>query len=70
MAKIIELSVPERILAVEEIWDSITARPDSIPVTREQKKELDQRLKNFASDPDQGSSWSAVRRRVEKQSRK
>lgn len=68
VAKILEMSVPEKILAVEEIWDSIASR--SLPVTADQKKELDRRLKSVATNPDSGVSWEAVRHRIEKRSRK
>lgn len=64
VAKILEMSVPEQILVVEEIWDSIAARSSSLPVTGIQKKELDRRLKGVAAHPDTGSSWDEVRRRV------
>ena len=70
VAKILEMSVPERILAVEEIWDSIAARSASLPVKGTQKKELDSRLRSLADDPTSGSSWDEVRRRIEKRPRK
>jgi putative addiction module component (TIGR02574 family) len=70
VAKILELSVPEQILAVEEIWDSIAARPTSLPVTGAQKKELDRRLKSVTSNPEAGSTWEDVRRRIEKSTRR
>lgn len=70
VAKILEMSVPEQILAVEEIWDSIAARSNSLPVTAAQKKELDRRLKSVTANPDAGVPWEEVRTRVEKRSRK
>lgn len=68
MAKIIEMCVPEKILAVEEIWDSIRSR--SFPVTADQKKKIDRRLKSVATKPDSGAPWDVVRHRIEKRSRK
>ena len=70
VAKILEMSVPEQILAVEEIWDSIAARSNSLPVTGAQKKELDRRLKSVTANPDAGALWEEVRTRIEKRSRK
>lgn len=66
VANLLELSVPERILAVEQLWDSIAARPSSVPVTRAQRLELDQRLKALESDAGAGSPWSEVRVRIER----
>ncbi|MGK5088871.1 addiction module protein [Bdellovibrionota bacterium FG-2] len=70
VTKILEMSVHEQILAVEEIWDSIAARATSLPVSATQKKELDRRLKSIASEPEAGTSWEEVRRRIEKRPRK
>jgi putative addiction module component (TIGR02574 family) len=36
-ADLLELSVSERIQLVEDLWDSIVAVPESIPLTEEQK---------------------------------
>jgi len=43
----LELSVSERIQLVEDIWDSIAAVPDSVPLTEEQKEELGRRLSAY-----------------------
>jgi len=61
---ILELSIPERILLVEEIWDSITAQAESLPVTDNQKRELEQRLTAFEKEPRKGSSWQTVKARI------
>jgi putative addiction module component (TIGR02574 family) len=60
-SEIKKLSVPERILLVEEIWDSITAEPEMMEVTAAQKRELDQRLNNLEAGPDKGRSWEEVK---------
>ena len=61
------MSVPERILVVEEIWDSIAAEQDSIPLTDAQRDELDRRLDAFDASPDEGSSWQEVKSRIQRQ---
>jgi putative addiction module component (TIGR02574 family) len=61
---ILTLSVPERIQLVEDIWDSIAEVPDEVRLTEEQKKELDLRLDAYHRDPNAGSPWEAVRRRI------
>jgi putative addiction module component (TIGR02574 family) len=61
------MSVPERILVVEEIWDSIAAEQDSIPLTAAQRDELDRRLDAFDASPDEGSTWQEVKSRIQRQ---
>jgi len=63
-ADILSLSVPERILLVEDIWDSIVEIPDVVPLTAAQKQELDSRLDAYHRDPQAGSPWSEVRERI------
>ncbi len=61
---ILELSVAERIQMVEDIWDSIAAVPEAVPLSDEQKKELDRRLEAYHLNPDAGSPWSEVKERI------
>ncbi len=63
LAGILDLDVEDRILIVEEIWDSIANEPDAVPVTAAQRAELDRRLLEVGSD---GATvrWDEVRRRL------
>lgn len=61
---ILNLSVPERILLVEDIWDSVVEVPDIVPLTEEQKKELARRLDAYHTNPAEGSPWEVVRERI------
>jgi putative addiction module component (TIGR02574 family) len=61
---IVSLSVPERILLVEDIWDSIAEVPESLPLTDAQKAELDRRLEAYHRSPNKGSPWAVVRERI------
>lgn len=56
-----QLSVAERILLVEEIWDSIAEEVNASELTQAQKGELDRRLAAMESDPEAGSSWEEVK---------
>jgi len=47
--EITKLSIPEKILFLEELWDTITARDVEIPVPGSHKAELDKRLKRHRS---------------------
>ena len=53
-AKLQELSVEERIRIVEDLWDSIAADQKSLPLTTEQKAELDRRLDAYEVDGNRG----------------
>ncbi|MFA7159078.1 MAG: addiction module protein [Kiritimatiellia bacterium] len=61
---ILSLIVPERILLVADIWDSVVEAPDIVPLMEEQKKELDRRLDAFHANPTEGSPWEAVKNRI------
>jgi len=61
---ILELSVAERIQIVEDIWDSIAAVPEAVPLNEDQKNELDCRLEAYHLNPDAGSPWLEVRQRL------
>ena len=64
IADILELSVAERVQMVEDIWDSIAAVPEAVPLSEDQKKELDRRLEAYHLNPDAGSPWNEVRERI------
>ena len=68
VADILELSIPERIQVVEDIWDSISAVPESVSLSEEQKIELDRRLQAYHKNPNAGSPWAVVRERLQKKS--
>ena len=59
-----KLSVAERILIVEEIWDSIAAEQESVQLTEAQKTELDRRITSCDSSPNEGRSWEEIKRRL------
>lgn len=58
------LSIPDRIQLVGDIWDSIAEAPEAIPLTDEQKTELDRRLDTYRCDPSAGETWERVRRKT------
>jgi putative addiction module component (TIGR02574 family) len=55
------LSIPERILLVQEIWDSIAESPDEVPLTGAQRAELDRRLAEYEADKLSGSTWEELK---------
>ena len=58
------LSIPERILLAEELWDIVRTKSDEIEVTPDQIALLESRLTALASDGDFGDSWENVKKRV------
>ena len=59
-----QLSVAQRILLVEEIWDSIAAEEEKRPLTEAQRQDLQRRLAAYEANPKAGSSWEEVKARL------
>lgn len=53
-AKLKDLPIDERIRVVEDLWDSIAADQKALPLTAEQKAELDRRLDTYEVDKNRG----------------
>lgn len=58
------LSIPERIKLVEDLWDSIADDQSSVPISAEQRAELDRRLNRYEADPDSGRNGEDVLREI------
>ena len=54
------LSINERMQLVEDLWDSIAADQAVLPLTDEQRIELDRRLDAYETDNIQGREASEV----------
>ena len=52
--KLSKLPVDERIKLVEELWDSIASDQKALPLTDEQRAELDRRLDAYEADGNRG----------------
>lgn len=64
--EILQLSVAERVHLAEQIWDSVAAQPEMLPVTEAQRAELDRRLEALARDPASSTPWSEIRSKLER----
>jgi putative addiction module component (TIGR02574 family) len=62
----LSLSVEQRLELIEEIWDSLAATPEAIPVTEAQRKELARRRRTHARKPSVARSWEEVRAKLER----
>lgn len=58
------LSVPERIILVQKIWDSIAAERPTVVLTKSQGAELDRRVTEHEHDPDSVITWEEVKAAV------
>ncbi len=64
-ADALTLSIPERIQLVEDIWDTIATEPEAIELTEEEKRMIDERLEAYHRNPDLGSPWEDVYKRID-----
>ena len=58
------LSPEERMSLIDELWESLSAGDEQVPVTDAQKADLDARLAAYRADPTAGSSWDEVKARL------
>jgi putative addiction module component (TIGR02574 family) len=63
-----QLSVEERMLLAEELWDSVAVTPEDVPVTSAQKQDLQRRLEAYKDNPKAGSPWEEVKARLGRKS--
>jgi putative addiction module component (TIGR02574 family) len=61
---IFDLSPPEKLQLVEDLWDDLAATPSEVPVHDWQKEELARRKANLMSRPASGLSRDEVKHRV------
>lgn len=66
LTEINSLSIAERIQLVEDIWDSITATPEALPLTAAQRDELDRRLETTEQRTQEGISWPELKAKITK----
>lgn len=59
------MSIDERLLLAEEIWDSIAAEQEHLAIPLAHQEELDRRLAARAAHPQAGSSWETVKARLQ-----
>ena len=62
--KIRELSIEERILLAQDIWDSIVAEEESLTLTEFERQELDSRMETYDVALERGITWEAFIERM------
>ena len=61
---ILDLSPPEKLQLVEDLWDDLAATPAEVPVYEWQKEELARRKANLMSKPATMISRDEVKHRI------
>jgi putative addiction module component (TIGR02574 family) len=64
MEAIRRLSVSERLALVEEIWESLSGDPTSLPVSEAQVAEARRRLAEHDADPTTAIPWDEAEKRL------
>jgi putative addiction module component (TIGR02574 family) len=61
---IASLTPEERLSLLEELWDSLAAAPEGLPLTSTQRVELDRRLDDLDAEGPVGIPWDEVLSRI------
>ena len=64
--QILGLPVEERLQLVEDIWDSIAATPEAVPVPDWHKRVLDERERQIEAGKATFSDWETAKERIAK----
>ncbi|MCI0640546.1 MAG: addiction module protein [Gemmataceae bacterium] len=64
MSSVFDLTPPEKLQLVEDLWDDLAANPEDVPVHDWQKQELERRNANLQANPATGLTWEDVKRKV------
>jgi putative addiction module component (TIGR02574 family) len=63
-ADTLALPLAERVQLVADIWDTIAATPEALPVTEDDRRMIDERLAARSRDPLAGSTWEEAQARI------
>ncbi len=61
---VFDLTPPEKLQLVEDLWDDLAADPSEVPIHEWQREELARRKAKLMSNPTAGLSWDEVKRRI------
>lgn len=59
-----QLDITERIILVEEIWNSIAKEQDNLGLSEYEKEVLDSRLASLENNPDTLMSWDEIKNKI------
>ena len=64
ISMILDLSLPDRLEIVQDLWDSIAREADAVPIPDFHLEEIRRRLEDHRRAPTAGSPWEEVERRI------
>jgi len=56
-----KLDVANRLSLIGELWDSVSAETEALPLSAQMKAELDSRIAEADANPKSGISWDKVK---------
>jgi putative addiction module component (TIGR02574 family) len=59
------LTIDDKLLLLDEIWESITAAAEELPITDEQKRILDRRIAELDANPNNVIAWEEIKAHVQ-----
>jgi putative addiction module component (TIGR02574 family) len=59
-----QMSVEDRLRLLEDVWTSLDEEHDRLPIPKWHEEELDRRLMAFEDNPEAGSPWPEVKKRL------
>ena len=62
--EISKLNLAEKLLLVEDVWDSIAQGNSELPLSELQKKELDKRYKEYKAEEQNLHDWQSVHEEI------
>ena len=63
-----DLSISEKILRVQDLWDDIARSPRDVELTSAQLEEAERRLAEHEKNPQASITWEALKRELERES--
>ncbi|RJP38298.1 MAG: addiction module protein [Phycisphaerales bacterium] len=57
----------QRLAVIDRLWDGLAVSPEALPLSDEQRRELDRRIEAMDHDPTCGVSWEDVKSERRKQ---
>ena len=66
-AGLLTLTVPQRIALAQDLWDSVAAEHESVPLTDDERDLIDERLRAYDADPSGALPWERVRENLLKE---
>ena len=61
--ELVRMTPPERLALISQLWDSLDS--GHLPLTAEQRAELDRRLATLDQDRREGITWTALKAELE-----